>query len=291
MMLITQIFHFLIHFRLHYQFFILSAGYLFAALFVDELNVTGFLLQYFNMSILLFGTATAFNSYHDRDEGPIGGLKRPPPMTNWMRTAALLLQCIGLAFAMIHGILFAGIYLLSMLLFWLYSTPLFRWKGDPIKSLIAIGVSTGSNSFWMGYLAAGGAAFNNDIILLGLASALIFLSLYPVSQIYQMLEDLRRGDQTFAIAYGLKGVKNFFLGLYFPGIFTAGVTLMSYHFRLGLIFLVSGILIGFTIWMFIRGLRGDPSEYSKVMNIKYMSSLGFTLFMLISIVLLHGYGY
>jgi 4-hydroxybenzoate polyprenyltransferase len=288
---VTEIGHFVIHFRLHYQFFILSAGYLFAALFVGALNTGTFLLQYFNMCILLFGTATAFNSYHDRDEGPIGGLKQPPPMHPWMRTASLLLQVLGLGLALFQGMLFAVLYLFSMILFWLYSTPRARWKGHPMKSLVAIGISTGSNSFWMGYIAAGGTDFKLEIIMVGLASALIFLSLYPVSQIYQMSEDRIRGDRTFAIAYGLKGIRVFFLGLFFPGILAAGLALMTNHTRLGLLFLVAGTVIGSVAWFFIRGLKGDPSEYSTVMHIKYLSSLGFTLFTLVSIILVHAYGY
>jgi len=289
--MVIEIRDFIIHFRLHYQFFILSAGYLFAALFVQVLDLRAYLIQYLNMTVLLFGTATAFNSYHDRDEGPIGGLKNPPPMKEWMRTVALMLQSAGFGMALTQGIFFAGIYLTSMILFWLYSTPLARWKGDPIKSLIAIGVSTGSNSFWMGYIAAGGVELTLEIVITGVATALIFLSLYPVSQIYQLKEDVQRGDQTFAIRYGLRGVKMLFLSFYFFGILITGLSLLGHHPRLGATFMVAGTLIGILAWISIRRLTGDQSEYGVVMKIKYFSSFGFTLFTLIAIVLVHAYGF
>ncbi len=291
MILLTQIRHFLIHFRLHYQIFILSAGYLFAALFVEELNVMDFVVHYANMTILLFGTATAFNSYHDRDEGPIGGLRQPPPMTSWMRSVALVLQGVGFGLSVSQGIVFAAIYLLSMILFWLYSTPLARWKGHPIKSLVAIGISTGSNSFWLGTIAAGGTVFSPQIILVGIASAMIFLSLYPVSQIYQMSEDKARGDHTFALVYGLNGIKVFFLLTFFPGVIIAGISLWLLHPLPGFLFLIAGVSIGILAMLTIRQLSGDKNEYSSVMKIKYLSSLGFTLFTLLSILLVHGYGY
>src|SRR5690606_23131385 len=113
------------------------------------------------------------------------------------------------------------LYLLSMVLFWLYSTPRARWKGHPLKSLVAIGISTGSNSFWMGYLAAGGEALDFPVIIAGIGVALIFLSLYPVSQLYQMRADSSRGDRTFAIEYGVHGVRRFYRNTYFLGLLLA----------------------------------------------------------------------
>ena len=104
-----------------------------------------------------------------------------------------------------------------MILFWLYSTPLARWKGDPILSLIAIGISTGLNSVFLGFWAAGGE-FSLEILLGGIGASLILLSLYPVSQIYQADEDSKRGDVTFFIKFGQQGVQRFFQSTYLFGL-------------------------------------------------------------------------
>jgi len=278
---------FVVHFRLHYQVFILSGGYLFGALFSDGLNAGMFWFQFLNVAILLFGTATVYNSWHDKDEGPIGGLKNPPPMQPWMRKVALWMQFGGLLLAHYAGIEFTYLYLASMVFFWLYSTKRARWKGHPIKSLIAIGVSTGTNSFWMGYFAAGGDAFTPEIILVGIGTALVFLSLYPVSQIYQMRSDSNRGDRTFAIEFGIKGVKRFYTRAYYIGLIMAGVPLVIYMWPVGLLFLAAGLITGRIVGTKVGALKGDYDEYGEVMKTKYMTSLSFVAFILVTMFVIH----
>ncbi len=91
-----------------------------------------FLFQFINVHLLLFGGATAYNSFWDKDEGPIGGLQNPPKMQPWMWSASLILQGVGLLIAIPQGLLYSGIYLGSILFFWLYSTG-----GNTIPRLVA----------------------------------------------------------------------------------------------------------------------------------------------------------
>ena len=176
--MLKEILNFIIHLRLHYQFLILSGGYLAAALIVDEVNWVQYWVQFINVHVLLFGGATAFNSWHDKDEGPIGGLKSPPEMHQWMRPASMVLQFFGLIWAINVNWNFTIIYAVSILFFWLYSSPITRWKGKPVLSLVAIGVSTGTNSFFMGFLAAGGYPITWFEDLTALGVSFLILSLY-----------------------------------------------------------------------------------------------------------------
>ena len=275
-----QLLNFFIHLRLHYQFLILSGAYLLATLFVDEMNHRRYWLQFLNVHVLLFGGATAYNSWWDKDEGPIGGLKRPPKMEAWMRTASLLIQFIGLLLAMKIGWQFTAIYFISIVFFWLYSTPLARWKGKPVLSLIAIGVSTGTNSFLLGILASGAVSLLPFHIFIAFGVACIILSLYPASQIYQTTEDAQRNDQTFAIEYGLKGVKWLFTIMF--GIGAAIITAGLIHVQpvIGVIFgslsLIVYIIIGILVWR----LQNREEEYEMVMRIKFAVSFSFVLFIL-----------
>jgi hypothetical protein len=274
--------NFIIHLRLHYQFFILSGGYLLAALFVLEIDWGQFWLQFLNVHMLLFGGATAYNSWWDKDEGPIGGLKSPPKMDRWMWPASMVLQYIGLAWAVTIGWNYAIIYGISMLFFWLYSTPLARWKGKPVLSLVAIGVSTGTNSFLLGFLAAGGypITFFEDAIALGVA--LIVLSLYPVSQVFQTAEDISRGDQTFAIRFGLRGVKWLFTGLFPAGSAILSWGLFIQNSTLGSIFIAVNVLAYLGLSWFVWNLKGNSEEYDTVMRIKFLASFSFVLFILVT---------
>lgn len=278
--LLKQVWHFTLHLRLHYQFFILSGGYLLSALFIDEINWQQFWTQFLNVHVLLFGGATAYNSFWDKDEGPIGGLKSPPKMTRWMWIVSLAIQFIGLAWAYTIGINYSLIYLLSLVLFWLYSTPLARWKGKPLLSLVAIGISTGTNSFLLGYLAGGEnrITFSEDAIAFGVAC--IILSLYPASQIYQVEEDRKRGDVTFAMKYGLKTVRIFYSIMFLIGASTLSFFLYLEDAILGLIFGVLSLCSFSGIAFILSKLEGKKSEYGKVMKIKFLASLSFVLFIL-----------
>lgn len=275
-----QIWHFFLHLRLHYQFFILSGGYLLSSLFLDEVSWNSFWLQFLNVHVLLFGGATAYNSYWDKDEGPIGGLKSPPKMTKWMWIVSLLIQFIGLAWSWIIGLSYFGIYLVSLILFWLYSTPHARWKGKPILSLFAIGVSTGTNSFLMGYLAGGGEALTLAQGILAFGVACIVLSLYPASQIYQIEEDRNRGDRTFAMEYGFKTVRLFYVIMFLLGTCIISFFLYEKEQNLGLIFGALGLMAFVGISLILFKLKGEEKEYGSVMKIKFLASLSFVLFIL-----------
>lgn len=282
-----EIWHFLLHLRWHYQVFILSGGFLLGGLISPSMNWSSFLLQFANVHLLLFGGATAFNSYWDKDEGPIGGLKNPPPMKQWMWFLSILIQAVGLLIAIPAGNAFVGIYALSMLLFWLYSTPHARWKGDPIKSLVAIGISTGTNSLLMGYLAAGMNLIDLHVLIAALGVALVVLSLYPTSQLYQIDDDRKRGDRTFAIKYGFSGVFNFFVLTFSFGVLLITVAISGQHFWLSWGFLFAGFGAGYWVQNQLRQLTAEKDDYELVMRIKFGTSFLFVCFLIFTLLLKH----
>ncbi|TVQ01681.1 MAG: hypothetical protein EA359_13575 [Balneolaceae bacterium] len=279
--MIQEIKNFILHLRLHYQFFILSGGYLLGGLLADQMNAVQFWMQFLNVHVLLYGGATAFNSYWDKDEGPIGGLKNPPKMSKWMHPASLLMMFAGWIWAFSAGLSFFLIYGLSLLLFWLYSTPHARWKGRPVLSLVAIGVSTGTNSVLLGFWAAGGTL--SAIIIIGAVGAsLVLLSLYPVSQAYQAGEDQKRGDNTFFLKYGLKGVKRFFLVSFLIGLLILSICVAAFYELPAAALFITGLCSFFIIHRYVSGLHGVKKEYQKVMNIKFFASLSFVIFLLLA---------
>ena len=277
--MLREIKHFLIHLRLHYQFFILSGGYLLGGLLADQMQTADYWLQFLNVHLLLFGGATVFNSYWDKDEGPIGGLKRPPKLAHWTRSASIGLMVIGWIWSIPYGWFYSATYAISLLLFWLYSTPLARWKGNPMLSLLAIGVSTGTNSVFLGYLAAGGVL--KASVLFGAAGAgLILLSLYPVSQVFQADEDRERGDVTFYVAYGLPVVKSFFFFSYIAGLMLITYAIYIQYMAPAILLFIVGLASFLYILRFVLGLEGKEEEYENVMKIKFLASLSFVLFLL-----------
>lgn len=277
--MINEVKSFILHLRLHYQFFILSGGYLLGGLLADQMNVAQFWLQFLNVHILLFGGATAYNSYWDKDEGPIGGLKNPPKMSKWMHPVSLLFMFTGWIWSYTIGIFYFAVYGISLLTFWLYSTPHARWKGHPILSLVAIGVSTGLNSVLLGFWAAGGEI--SAIVIFGaFGASLILLSLYPVSQAYQFDEDRKRGDYTFFLEFGLTGVKRFFAINFLLGLIMISICLAAFYLLPAVALFITGLCSFIIIQKYVSGLKGDVTEYQNVMKIKFFASLSFVIFLL-----------
>lgn len=275
---------FLLHLRPHYQLLVLPGGYLLGGLYAERLLLGPFLVQFLAVHLLLNGGVTAYNSYFDEDEGPIGGLEHPPKMAPWMLPASLALQGVGLLLALPVGPLFVVLYLVTMGLSVLYSTRGIRWKGRPLLSFLAVGIGTGTNTYGMGYLAASGrGALPGVVVVGGIGTALLLLSLYPVSQVFQREEDLRRGDRTFATTYGLSGVRLWYLLAYPVGLFLVGGSLAALRPQVGVAFLGLGAIGGLINGRTLFRLTGRSEEYRQVMRLKYLASLGFVAFLVLAL--------
>jgi len=286
--MLKEIYNFLLHLRLHYQLLILSGGFLLGGFFSGEMEAGRFWFQFLNVHILLFGGATAYNSWWDKDTGPIGGLRHPPKMSRWMHPVSLLLMIVGLAFAVGVGVVYALIFFISLVLFWLYSTPLYRWKSDPHLSLVAIAISTGFNSVLMGTLAAGGA-ISAEVLLGAAGASMILLSLYPVSQIFQFRADRERKDQTFAITYGVDGIKKFYLTSFITGSVLLCGAIIVENLTAGLLLILGTVASGTVIARLMLGLKGQSDEYAIVMKMKFFASLSFVCFFLAGNIIRHGW--
>ncbi len=271
---------FLLHLRLNYNFFILSAPFFLGAVFVPKItSVPLFLVSFILVYIFLFGGTNVYNSYFDKDEGPIGGLEHPPKVERWMYYIAWIIQIIGLIISTILMRLFGLIFIFSILLFWIYSSPTLRFKGKPLLSFLVIGIGTVFNTTILGYIMAGGTGLPTNLVISAIGASFLILSMYPVSQAYQIDEDKKRGDTTFAVKYGIKGIK-----INYATLFILGIILLSYSFLfnyiLATVIFIAGTLAHILIWLKIKKISGEQSEYKEIMRLKYFGGMVFTLAMI-----------
>ncbi len=285
-MLIRQIVHFIAHLRWPYQTLLLSGTYGISILFVQEPDFNLFIQYFLLWHLGLYGGATAFNSYWDKDEGPIGGLKNPPPMRPWMRWASFFLMLVPAPFLMCDivsdtlPLASMVVYLLSFFLFWAYSSPIVRWKGHPYLSVLVIFLSTGTNGFFMGYFSSNGMSISLLSLIAACGVASILVSLYPISQLFQLEEDQHRGDHTLALQIGVKGVRAYYLVTYSFGTIILSGSLWLINSGMAVFFFIASIT-GFSLtYRVLHKLRGTEKEYKQVMSIKYLSSFSFLLFIL-----------
>jgi 1,4-dihydroxy-2-naphthoate octaprenyltransferase len=277
----------LVHLRLHFQLMLASIfllGYVLAGGGVNRRGALAFAIVH----LCLYGGATAFNSYFDRDEGPVGGLASPPPVRPELFVFSSGLQVLGLILAAFVGIDFWAICGAMIVLSIGYSHPMVRWKARPWSSLLVVSIGQGVLGFDLGVLASGtGAKYlqHPDLILGALTTTLVTTGLYPLTQVYQIEEDRRRGDRTFAVAFGVTGCYRLSLALLaLAGI--CAVVLFTREFGRWQAVLVGAVITGawVRIALWSRGIEsavGDPvATMRRTMVLAYATSGGFGLFLI-----------
>jgi 4-hydroxybenzoate polyprenyltransferase len=169
------------------------------------------LLGWLALHVFLYGGTTAFNSYYDRDEGPIGGMRHPPPVARGLLWWSLGVQAAGLPLAWLVGPAFFAAWLVLFVVASAYSHPATRWKARPGSALAAVALGQGGVGFLAGWWAVAPATAGLEAladvtrpeVLVGvLTTALLLSGLYVVSQAYQTAEDRRRGDLTLPVLWG-----------------------------------------------------------------------------------------
>jgi len=196
----------LIHLRLHYQVLLAPIfvwGYFLSGRYPDA----GFWLAFVAFHCFLYGGITAFNSYYDRDQGPVGGLIQPPPVSRALLPFSLAVQGVGLILAALVNVTFLAIYLVIFGLGLAYSHPRLRLKSRPLAGLAVVGLGQGVLASLGGWVAAQPLPAGLDLLSWAgiLAISLMTVGFYPLTQLYQIEEDLARGDLTFAAWTGPRG--------------------------------------------------------------------------------------
>jgi len=147
------------------------------------------------------GGTLAINSAFDRDEGDIGYLENPPSVPRHLALFALALMALGVPLALILGWRFSIAYGICFVMSLLYSVPPFRFKARAGLDVLINATGFGGLTIYAGW-AAIAHPLTAPMINVGAAFFCFFVGFYPLTQIYQMGEDVARGDYTLALALG-----------------------------------------------------------------------------------------
>ena len=202
----------LLHLRIPFSFFLLPV-YLFALSISPDYRFLDALLVFFIVHFLLYPASNGYNSYFDRDESSIGGLKHPPPVNQQLYYVSLGLDVAAIALGSLISDLFAGMLLVYGLVSKAYSHPAVRLKKHPIIGWLVAGFFQGFFTVLMVYVGvnrAGVVELGQPVVWVGalLTSTMLWGS-YPMTQIYQHEEDLKRGDTTLSYQLGVRGTFHF----------------------------------------------------------------------------------
>lgn len=268
------------HLRIPFSLFLLPV-FLFALALTPNLNAERLLLVFLALHLFLYPSSNGYNSFFDKDEESIGGLKHPPKVTPdlyWLSQGFLL---IALVLGLMISWSFASMLLVYALVSMAYSHPAIRIKKYAWASWFIAGLFQGYFTFSMTY--AGLSDLGWDVILMphvvipGLLTSLMLWGNYPLTQVYQHREDAKRGDHTLSLKLGIKGTF-LFSALFFA---LTGVAFVWYFMDRNqgeIIWVYLGamapIMLFFLIWFgFVNSNPEKYASYSWAMGMNSISAL------------------
>ena len=254
------------------------------------------LLGWLVLHVFLYGGTTALNSYYDRDEGPIGGMRYPEPLAPGLLPWSIGVQLAGLPLALLVGPAFALTYLLLGLLAAAYSHPATRWKADPVASLAVVALGQGGVGSLAGWWAAAGPSVAPLEALASpgpwwaaLVAGTVLLGQYVASQAYQVEEDRRRGDRTLPVLLGPARALRWAL---VPAAVGALAMLVTVALRTHWAWSLPGALLGLLLaarqlrWSGWVGGHGVDADYREAMAITRLGGIGLSAYLL-ALLLVH----
>ena len=218
------------HLRLPFSFFLLPV-FLFALSQSEQINWQHAFIAFIILHFLIFPSSNGYNSYQDKDEASIGGLKYPPKVTKNLYYVTLLMDITGVGCALFISIYFSLLVLIFILVSRAYSYRKLRLKKYAVIGFLTVFIFQGAFVFLMTSVAISSDSLIhfftiNHIICMSTASLFIG-SVYPLTQIYQHESDKK--DGVISISYKLGYIGTFV----FSGIlFSIATLLLFYYFSL-----------------------------------------------------------
>ncbi|HLO60852.1 MAG TPA: UbiA family prenyltransferase [Bacteroidales bacterium] len=284
------------HLRLPFSFYLLPV-YLFslsqAISIAPSSAITGFVILHF----FVFPATNGYNSYQDKDETSIGGLKYPPKVSVNLLYASLMLEVIAILSALLVTPVFSVMIFIFLLMSHLYSYRGIRLKRYPITAFMIVFIFQGAFVYMMSaeciqpHSLAG--LFNTGQILCLPVSSLFIGSMYPLTQIYQHKAD--KEDGVISISYML-GYKGTFV---FSGaLFAMATTLLIVYFAgisrllFVLLFIACILPVVLRLSRWFAEVRKDPAraDFENTMVINRISAVCMNLFFILIFFLNHKFG-
>jgi 1,4-dihydroxy-2-naphthoate octaprenyltransferase len=157
--------------------------------------------------ILAFPSSNGYNSYHDQDEGPIGGLAAPPKATKLLLYVSNLMDGTAILLSFLINNYFAFFVAVYIIASRLYSNRNIRFKKFPIIGFLVVFIFQGAWIFCANIFALSSSDLfsNPSVIFSAIASSFFIATIYPLTQIYQHEADHKDGVKTLSMLLGIKG--------------------------------------------------------------------------------------
>lgn len=268
-----------LHLRIPFSYFLLPV-FLFSLSVSPNLEASRIFWVFFIIHFFLYPASNGYNSYFDKDEKSIGGLKNPPPVNKDLYYLSLFFDVIAIILGYIKiSLLFAGMLFIYGLVSKAYSHPAIRLKKYAITSWIITGLFQGLFTFMMSYIGLNNFSFENTlklhILIPGLLTSIMLWANYPMTQVYQHEEDAKRGDRTLSLMLGVLGTF-YFVGAVFS-VVTIGFVLYFINFfevRYALIFLAALFpVVTYFFYWFLKVYKDKAfADHKHTMLLNFISA-------------------
>jgi 4-hydroxybenzoate polyprenyltransferase len=284
----------LLHIRLPFSWFLLPI-YMLGLVFAPTIDAKNALIVFSVLHIFLFTASNGFNSYYDRDEHSIGGLRRPPQVTKDLLWFSLILDAIGLGLALLVSWEFALGCFIYGIASKLYSWDVTRIKRHGLLSWIFVGFGQGTCVFFLVVMSITRNAYASfstigHAILPAIFAGCFLLGVYPLTQIYQHAEDARRGDMTLSRMLGILNTfycAAIFIGAAIIGFFLCLQERLSHLAAYLFLGLLTPAVYYFGKWFFTCRRRPEYADFDHCMRMNILASTGLNLFGAVAFFLLH----
>lgn len=275
--------------RLHFSLFLLPV-YLFAISQLPVVNWRRALFVFLILHFLVYPSSNGYNSYMDRDDTPIGGLKNPLQPTRQLLYTTIVMDVIALILSFAISYVFALGILFYILASRAYSYRGIRLKQYPVIGFLVVFIFQGAVIFFITYCTASQPQTLAVPLLPAIASSLLIGASYPLTQIYQHQQDKEDGVLTLSYLLGKRGTFIFTLLL-----FTMAAACMFIIFKQAqtmnffLLFLLSmlPVVLFFLNWFYRVWKNEKAADFTNSLRMNIVSTLCMLLYFSTLILIQH----
>lgn len=255
--------------------------YMFALCVSPNVSTQSLFWSFVIIHLFLYPASNGYNSYFDKDEKSIGGLKNPPKVKIDLYYTSLVFDAAAIVLALIFvSKEFAVMLFVYGVASKAYSHPSVRLKKFPVAGWLTVVFFQGLFTFAMSYIGINRfpleSVLQSSVLFPGLLTSLMLFGTYPMTQVYQHDEDLKRGDKTMSLMLGIRGT--FIFAMIFFGFATFGFVyffVKTFSGLYALLFLVtqSPVVLYFFFWLNAVWNNSKNADYKSTMRLNFLSSL------------------
>lgn len=277
--------------RFPFSYFLMPVFW-FALSFAEDINVFRAAAAFVILHCLIYPSSNGYNSYMDRDETSIGGIKNPMQPTKELYIVTIVMDVLALFLSYLLSNVFAVCILIYIVFSRMYSYRGVRLKQYALPGYITVILNQGSLTFFMVYYIAR-QNLSTDFPVAGvIAAAFLIGGFYPITQIYQHQSDQQDKVTTVSMLLGKKGTFIFCALMYMVALtilfFYYNLRGQMQSFLLLQIFFIP-VLVYFIRW-FLKVLKNETlANFKYTMQMNWLASTCTSL-AFITIILIHNIG-